>query len=69
MERKKPTQMEVTELYAFRSWNRKKDIAFYRGEEMDGLSSGGQKGNANLFFPPCFPLSNCEMEGRNRNGF
>lgn len=43
MERKKPTQMEVTELYVFGSWNGKKDIAFCRREEMDELSSEGQR--------------------------
>lgn len=34
------------------------NIAFYRGGEIDGFSSKGQKGIANPSSPPCFPLSN-----------
>lgn len=34
------------------------EITFYRGKEIDGLSSEGQKGDANPSFPPCYHLSN-----------
>lgn len=34
------------------------DIAFYRGEEIGGLSSEGQKDDANASFPPYYHLSN-----------